>query len=140
VHADEPVVFPGDARLVDSAIDNVVRNAVRHTAAGTAVDITLEPTPGAVLVHVRDHGPGVPADELERIFTPFYRVDRGRARDSGGVGLGLAIARRALRVHGGTVTAANAPGGGLVVTLRFPAAVTPSPHVADSSLREPDQS
>ena len=140
VHADEAIEFPGDARLVDSAIDNVVRNAVRHTAAGTAVDITLERTPDAVVVHVRDHGPGVPAEEVERIFTPFHRVDRGRARDSGGVGLGLAIARRALRVHGGTITAANAPGGGLVVTLRFPATVTPSPQVPDSSLREPDHS
>ena len=71
-------------------------------------------------VTVRDHGPGVGDDELERIFEPFYRVDEARDRSSGGVGLGLAIAARAVRAHGGEISAANHPEGGLVVTVRLP--------------------
>ena len=66
---------------------------------------------------MRDHGPGVPEAALTEIFRPFYRVDDARDREAGGVGLGLAIARRAIQLHGGTVTAANATGGGLIVTI-----------------------
>ena len=69
---------------------------------------------------VRDHGAGVPESALAEIFRPFYRVDDARDRIAGGVGLGLAIAERAIRLHDGTVTAANADGGGLVVTIRLP--------------------
>ncbi len=117
VRADD-VTVPGDARLLASAIDNVVRNGVRHTAASTDVEIAVIAGRDDVEIHVRDHGPGVPADELERIFTPFHRVERGRERDRGGVGLGLAIARRAIAVHRGAITAENAPDGGLLVVLR----------------------
>ena len=130
-------VVDGDARLIASAIDNVVRNAVRHTADGSAVTIAVDADTTHVEVRVRDRGPGVPDAELERIFTPFHRVDAGRDRDRGGVGLGLAIARRAVAVHGGTITASHAVDGGLVVTIRLPRQRTSPP--ADSSLPEPDQ-
>ncbi len=114
------VVVAGDAQLLASAIDNVVRNAVRHTPAGSGIDISVARDGAHAVVRVRDHGPGVPAAELERIYTPFHRVDAGRHRGSGGVGLGLAIARRAVIVHGGSIQAENAEDGGLIVTIRVP--------------------
>jgi two-component system sensor histidine kinase CpxA len=69
---------------------------------------------------VRDHGPGVSEEALAQLFRPFYRVDDARDRQAGGTGLGLSISERAIRLHGGTVQACNAPGGGLIVDLRLP--------------------
>jgi signal transduction histidine kinase len=74
-----------------------------------------------VELRVRDHGPGVPEAALAEIFRPFTRVDEARDRASGGAGIGLAITERAVRLHGGSVAAANADGGGLCVTIRLPA-------------------
>jgi anti-sigma regulatory factor (Ser/Thr protein kinase) len=109
--------------LLRSAAENVVRNAVRYTAAGTAVEVRLESCDGdnghVAIIRVSDRGPGVPADELSNIFRPFYRVADARDRKSGGVGLGLAIAERVARVHGGSVRAEKRTGGGLEVVLTF---------------------
>jgi two-component system sensor histidine kinase CpxA len=110
----------GDEWLLRSAIENIVRNAIRHTAEGTAVEITLSCCPTAITVGVRDHGPGVSEEALAQLFRPFYRVDDARDRQAGGTGLGLSISERAIRLHGGTVQACNAPGGGLIVDLRLP--------------------
>lgn len=110
----------GSAALIASAVDNLVRNAVRHTPADTTVDLVVDAVADAAVVQVRDHGPGVPAGELERIFAPFHRVETGRSPQSGGVGLGLAIAKRAVAVHGGSIVADNAADGGLIVTVRLP--------------------
>jgi two-component system sensor histidine kinase CpxA len=112
----------GHGDWLASAIENVVRNAVRYTAVGTAVGIRLDATAGAVVIRVRDHGPGVPAEDLQRIFEPFHRVAESRTRDSGGDGIGLAITARVFAAHRGSARAANAPGGGLEVTLTLPAA------------------
>ena len=71
-------------------------------------------------IQVRDHGVGVPDEALGRLFEPFYRVEDARDRKSGGVGLGLAIAQRAIQQHGGTIRATNAPDGGLIVTIELP--------------------
>jgi two-component system sensor histidine kinase CpxA len=115
-----------DPDLLRSAIENVVRNAVRYTAAGTTVEIRLERRIGDlgedIVVRVLDSGPGVPDEDLERIFQPFYRIDDARNRQTGGAGLGLAIADRAVRLHGGRVRASNRPEGGLEVEIRIPAA------------------
>ena len=114
----------GDPELLRGAVENIVRNAVRHTREGTAVEIGMyAESEGSrrVSVRVRDHGPGVPEAALPFIFEPFYRVGDGRERGTGGVGLGLTIAHRTIRLHGGTVRATNAPDGGLVVELRLPA-------------------
>jgi two-component system sensor histidine kinase CpxA len=117
----------GDAELLQSAVENVVRNAVHHTREGTAVEIGLrrEARDGGarIRISIRDHGDGVPEPALPYIFEPFYRVGEGRERRTGGVGLGLTIAHRTIRLHGGTVRAANAPDGGLVVELALPAAL-----------------
>lgn len=117
----------GNPALLHSALENIVRNAVRHTAAGTAVAIALEPDAGRVRIRIRDRGPGVPQDVLPRLFEPFVRVDDARNRASGGFGLGLAIAQKAVHLHGGEIEARNAPDGGLcvVVELPLPAAGAP---------------
>ncbi len=116
----------GEAALLHSAIENVVRNAVRYTREGSQVEVVLERSdrgglPEAV-VKVSDDGPGVPPESLGKLFQPFYRLDDARGRQTGGVGLGLSITERAVRVHGGSATAANRPEGGLVVEIRLPLA------------------
>jgi two-component system sensor histidine kinase CpxA len=108
--------------LLRSGIENVVRNAVRHTAPGTTVEIDVVPSASCLSVAVRDHGPGVPEDELTTMFQAFRRGSTS-APGSSGAGLGLAIADRAMRRHGGSIEARNAESGGLVVTLSLPADV-----------------
>jgi two-component system, OmpR family, sensor histidine kinase CpxA len=71
-------------------------------------------------ITIRDHGPGVPEEELPKLFMPFYRVDNSRTRLTGGNGLGLAIAARAIALHSGTIRAHNAPDGGMIVEIRIP--------------------
>jgi two-component system sensor histidine kinase CpxA len=114
----------GDASLLHSAIENVVRNAVRYTREGSTVEIILEkttrPAGEEAIVRVTDCGDGVPPDALEKLFQPFYRLDDARGRQTGGVGLGLAITERAVRFHGGSVSATNQPKGGLAVKIRLP--------------------
>jgi two-component system sensor histidine kinase CpxA len=114
-------VVNGDEWLLRSAIENIVRNAIRHTAEGTAVEIGLSRAPSAVTIRVRDHGLGVPEQALAQIFHPFYRVDDARDRQAGGAGLGLSITERAIKLHGGTVRASNAPDGGLIIESQLPA-------------------
>jgi two-component system sensor histidine kinase CpxA len=114
----------GNASLLHSAVENVVRNAIRYTQEGTSVDIELARivTGGTqqAVVRVSDSGSGVPQEALAKLFEPFYRLDDARGRQTGGVGLGLAITERAVRFHGGKVTASNRNGGGLVVEIRLP--------------------
>jgi two-component system sensor histidine kinase CpxA len=110
--------------LLRSAVENVVRNAVRFTPEGTAVEVALQRQNGAganfAVISVRDHGNGVAEESLEKIFHPFYRAEDARDRQSGGgTGLGLAITERAVRMHGGSVKAANAKEGGLSVEMRL---------------------
>ena len=112
-----PVV--GDGGLLARALDNIVRNAIRHTATGTSVEIGIEDRLGQAVVSVRDQGPGVPEEMLGAIFKPFFRVESDRGRDSGGIGLGLAIAQRAVVLHHGEISAHNAKPG-LAVEVRLP--------------------
>ena len=126
----KPAVISGVPNLIRRAIENVIRNAVHYTAEGTEVEIQLffdsprvagSRSDQLVFIVVRDHGPGVPEEALAEIFRPFYRVDEARDREAGGVGLGLAITERAVRLHGGSVEAVNMlSGGGLVVTIALP--------------------
>ena len=104
-------VLQGDGELLRRAVENIVRNAIRYAPAGTQVDVMLDVNPGRVRIAVRDRGPGVPEEALPRLFDAFYRVDSDRNRFSGGVGLGLAIARRAVKLHNGFLHARNADPG-----------------------------
>jgi two-component system, OmpR family, sensor histidine kinase CpxA len=114
----------GQASLLHSAIENVVRNAIRYTREGTTVEIELKRELTAsglqAVVTVSDCGSGVPADALEKLFQPFYRLDDDRGRQTGGVGLGLAITERAVRFHGGRVAAFNRAEGGLRIEIHLP--------------------
>ncbi len=107
--------------LLCSALENVVRNAVQATPTGGRVSMEIERRNGVCAVVVSDGGAGVPAGELDRIFEPFYRLDTNRP----GSGIGLAITARVMERIGGTVSAKNGPGGGLVVTLEMPLAPRP---------------
>ncbi|NPU83881.1 MAG: HAMP domain-containing protein [Syntrophaceae bacterium] len=125
ITALEPCFVNGHRNLLRRAIDNVVRNAVRYSREGTDVEISLRcteiPSGTEAVIVIRDHGKGVPEEAIPNLFRPFYRVGEGRERESGGTGLGLAITEKAVRLHGGTVRAANAPGGGLLVEISLPA-------------------
>ena len=116
----------GSPELLGRAVENVIRNAIAYTAEGTSVEIQLfsEQRLGAqfAVLQVRDQGPGVPEAALKSIFRPFYRLDLSRQRSTGGYGVGLAITERAVRLHGGAVTARNAKEGGLIVEMRLPVA------------------
>lgn len=118
-------VVEADGDLLRSAIENVVRNATRYTADGTIVGVHLERERSAggeeIVIRVSDSGPGVPNEALTRIFEPFYRIDDARNRQTGGAGLGLSIADRAIRLHGGQLRASNRKEGGLEVEIRIPA-------------------
>jgi two-component system sensor histidine kinase CpxA len=123
-------IVMGNESLMHSAVENVVRNATRYTREGTDVQVTLrcvgESLSPEAILQVTDSGPGVPEDALERLFEPFYRIDDSRVRQTGGVGLGLAITKRAVRLHGGTVRAVNRPEGGLMIEIRLPLVAQPA--------------
>ena len=121
-----PCRVRGSSELLRSGIENVIRNAIRYTAEGTAVEVSLTTKSDRAVVTVRDHGPGVPDSELQHIFEPFYRVSEARERSSGGVGLGLSIAHRTVKLHGGNIRADNAQNG-LVVTIELPLAPNTAP-------------
>jgi two-component system sensor histidine kinase CpxA len=114
-----PIVMQADAELLRRAIENVLRNAIRYSPAEEQVRVRLLREGDEALVIVRDFGPGVPEEMREKIFRPFFRVEDDRARRSGGVGLGLAIAQRAVHLHHGRISARNADMG-LEVTIRVP--------------------
>jgi len=120
--------FSADAEqaLVDSAGDllrksfeNILRNALQHTAENSQVSVSLSARGNRYQIAIEDQGPGVPEQDLDTIFSEFYRVDSARTRESGGYGLGLAIARRALLQHGGEVSAKNT-GTGLKISISLP--------------------
>jgi two-component system sensor histidine kinase CpxA len=120
----EPATIQGNAQLLHSAIENVVRNAVKYTTEGTTVTLSMNRNPehpGWIEIGVRDHGPGVPEDMLTRLFEPFVRVGDARDRSTGGYGVGLAIAERAVRLHGGQISAHNKQDGGMAVIIRLQA-------------------
>jgi len=114
----------GNQELIYRAIENIVRNAIRYTRQDSVVElkISCEDRAGVrmVTLDVSDSGPGIPETELENIFRPFYRVDDARQQDTGGFGVGLAIADRAVRLHHGEVRARNRPEGGLNISLSLP--------------------
>jgi two-component system sensor histidine kinase CpxA len=116
----QELVVRSRGTLLQRAFENVIRNAVRYTSRGTTVLVDLGLDDQRVTVTVRDSGPGVPDAELGNIFDPFYRIDEARQRETGGFGLGLSIAQRAIQQHGGSIRAANLPAGGLQVTIQLP--------------------
>ncbi len=132
--ASEAVTVAGDEELLRRALENVVRNAIRYAPSDTPVEVTLIANETWAEIRVRDYGPGVPEESLSRIFDPFYRVDSDRNRASGGVGLGLAIARRSIELHKGKLEASNAHPG-LLVTVGLPLSESSPDEVAPRASR-----
>lgn len=110
--ADDSCLVRGDAHQLARAIGNLLDNAVRHTPAGGDIVVRCGREADRVCVVVRDSGSGFAPEDLSRAFEPLYRGEASRNRETGGAGLGLAIARRIFRAHGGDLTAANGPDGG----------------------------
>ncbi len=121
----------GSADLLRRCFDNILRNALNYSDGEVAVQLTQAAESGDFEVRIADAGPGVPDGELARIFDTFYRIDEARSRESGGYGLGLAIARRAIEQHGGTITAKNLHPG-LVIIARLPRACSDASPVSQS--------
>jgi len=123
VDVPEGLAVAGSGDMLRRALENVVRNALRHSPRAGTVRLTARADAGGegVGIAIEDQGPGVPEDQLKAIFEPFVRGEGSRGA---GYGLGLAITRRAVAAHGGSVVARNLPGGGLSVVLRLPSRLT----------------
>lgn len=123
----EPCELFIDKRLIHRAIENIVRNALHYTPENKPIELSLRKDTQRKVVHieVKDNGTGVPEEHLKKIFNPFYRVDSSRTKKTGGYGLGLAIAHRAVTLHQGEIVALNVESGGLLVRITLPQ-TTPS--------------
>jgi len=120
VQGEAPKVL-GDVDRLQQVVANLVDNASRFVSAGGHVTVDLSAEPQHAVLAVIDDGPGVPAEDLPRLFDRFYRADTSRTRTSGGAGLGLAIVRAIVQAHGGSIEAENLPEGGSRFTVRLPA-------------------
>ena len=120
--ADEPVTVRGDRDRLRQIVDNLLSNVRSHTQPGTSARVRVRREGDRAVVEVEDDGPGLSAEELERIFERFYRADASRSRASGGVGLGLSIVAAVARAHGGDVSARSEPGRGATFRIELPVA------------------
>jgi heavy metal sensor kinase len=109
-----------DPDRLTQVLRNLVRNAVAHTEVGDRVIVAARPRDGKLEIAVSDEGPGIPPDQLDRVFERFHRVDGSRSREDGGSGLGLAIVRAIVDAHGGRIHAESAPGQGATFRLELP--------------------
>jgi two-component system OmpR family sensor kinase len=116
----DAIAFGDEARL-RQVVANLIGNVVQHTPAGTPAEIAVGRVDDTVVLEVRDHGPGIPAEHAARVFERFYRVDAARGRESGGAGLGMAIVAAIVEAHGGQVVLDVTPGGGTTVRVSLPA-------------------
>jgi two-component system, OmpR family, sensor histidine kinase CpxA len=116
----EECIVQGNSLLLRSALSNVIKNALHHSPVNMSVAVQLDCSATQLLITIRDHGAGLPESELELIFKPFYRSSFARDRQSGGHGLGLTLAKRAVDIHTGNIQAHNAAGGGLLIQINLP--------------------
>ncbi len=116
----EQCILQVDSAMIHSAFENVIRNALRYTPNNTNVLVSININSQNVIVKIRDHGSGVPEEDLDTLFEPFFRVEEGRVHGMGGGGIGLAIAFRSMKLHNGSVKAMNHNSGGLVVEFKLP--------------------
>ena len=117
--SDSDTTIRADHQRTEQIVGNLVANAIRYTPEGGKVWITVEENDGHVTLSVNDNGPGIPPEDLPRIFNRFWRGEKSRSRASGGAGLGLAIARQLVEAQGGQISASNLPEGGLRVSCQF---------------------
>jgi two-component system phosphate regulon sensor histidine kinase PhoR len=126
-------VAPGAARVradpskLHDVLSNLIVNAITYSPEDTTIRVEALPAGGRVAIAVLDEGPGIPDEDVSRVFERFYRVDKSRARDPGGTGLGLAIAKHLVELHGGEIRAENRPEGGARFVITLPPAPPDSP-------------
>ncbi|MGA0032643.1 MAG: sensor histidine kinase [Burkholderiales bacterium] len=114
-HAASP--YPGRPQALKRCLANLLENAIKY--GGTA-KVVIDDNAERLQISILDEGPGLPPDQLEKVFEPFYRVEGSRNRDTGGTGLGLAIAKNVVELHGGRITLSNRSEGGLAAMLSLP--------------------
>lgn len=131
--ADLPLVSV-DAVLLEQVFVNLLENAAKYTPAGSAVEIVARAGDGAVAIEVADRGPGITSGDESRLFEKFFRGRNPESTGSAGAGLGLAICRGVISAHGGTIAAANRPGGGAAFRMVLPIVGTPPPAPSETSL------
>jgi signal transduction histidine kinase len=117
MEAAQPIVCECQPAALKRALSNLLDNAVKY---GKQARAAIRSTPQNIEITIDDEGPGIPEDELVRVFQPFYRVEGSRSRETGGIGLGLAIALSVVQAHGGELTLSNRPGGGLRAGVGLP--------------------
>ena len=110
----------GNPTLLERAFENIIRNGLRFTPENTVVEVSLEKIDNKAVIKISDKGPGVPEDQLKKIFAPFYCINTDRNPQKGGVGLGLPIALKAIQIHKGTIVMSNKSEGGLLATIELP--------------------
>jgi signal transduction histidine kinase len=135
VHFEEPggqqLWTAAHRPLLGQLLDNLLENACKYSGPGTPIIVRAWCEPDAVALAVEDRGCGIPAEDLPRIFDPFYRAESARRLGRAGVGLGLAVARRIASAHAGTITAESVPGQGSRFVVRMPPAPAPDHARAD---------
>jgi signal transduction histidine kinase len=125
-HRIEVTIGPGadniraDPAKIHDALRNLVANAITYSPERSTVGIDVTADGGRTTIAVSDEGPGIPEEDLTRVFERFYRVDKSRARDPGGTGLGLAIVKHLVELHGGRVRVENRPEGGARFMITLP--------------------
>ena len=112
-----PIIYECQPAALKRAVRNLLDNAVKYGKAGSA---SIRTTARAIEIDIDDEGPGIPEPELSRVLEPFYRLEESRSRETGGVGLGLAITQSIVQAHGGTLTLSNRPTGGLRASITLP--------------------
>jgi heavy metal sensor kinase len=120
IETPTPIAVSADRLVLREAVTNVIDNAIKYSPVGSTIGIRSERRDGHALLAVTDAGPGVPAEYRERIFDRFFRVDPSRTRNGGGAGLGLAIAKWAVEMHGGRITVDDGRGGGAEFRIELP--------------------
>jgi two-component system, OmpR family, sensor kinase len=123
LESDGPIAVVGDPHQLRQVLGNLIRNALVHTPPRTRIEVSVDRAGEEVRLEVRDHGPGLPAADMDALFDRFWRAEGGRERGRAGAGLGLSIVAAIVDAHGGSVVAANADGGGARFTVRLPAGV-----------------
>jgi signal transduction histidine kinase len=123
IETAQPIQLHADPKRITTLVRNLIENAQKYSPPNSGpVEISVIPEESQVIIHVRDYGPGIPEAEIEKVFEPFYRIDKSRTRSTGGYGLGLPLCRKIVEAHGGTLTLRNVSGGGILAEVKLPLA------------------
>ena len=123
-NSENTSLIQADANLLSSAINNILINAIKYSHKNDQLTVHLHKNSSHFIIDIIDTGTGVPADDLAKLFEPFYRVAQSRDRATGGTGLGMAIAKQAIVAHNGKISAQNNSENGLTVTIELPTEIS----------------